>query len=190
MNPPRREPRPVDDWPFDDPPNVPVITTGRVISGDRPILYVCHDVGDGGWQFHTGEAVTEADAKFVPLRSVVNGDGSIRQLADLPPGGLPPGPARRRSGGDGAGRPRGEGPPSGRCWGTRCPSSSSPDDIGPEAAIREASRTNDMASIADWVILPTFAVVVIFGTAAGVVLGWTYSAVRRKLSGRRRIGRS
>ena len=82
----RRKARPEAEWPFDDPPNVAAVTTGQIVSGNQPILYVSHDEEDGGWQFHTGWPVTEAEARVVSLRSLVNGDSSLKQLADLPLG--------------------------------------------------------------------------------------------------------
>ena len=43
------------DWPFSDPPNVAVFTTGQVVRGERAVLYVSHDADDGAWQFLTGD---------------------------------------------------------------------------------------------------------------------------------------
>ena len=45
-----------DDWPFDDPPNVAVVTTRDVTEDKVPILFVSHDRDDGAWQFLTGRA--------------------------------------------------------------------------------------------------------------------------------------
>jgi hypothetical protein len=71
-----------EDWPFLDPQNVAVFTTGKVVSENHPILYVCHD-DDGAWQFHTGSDVHEKDAKIVALSEIVRRDRSILDLADL-----------------------------------------------------------------------------------------------------------
>lgn len=81
-----RKPRPQVEWPFDDPPNVAVITTRQILSKDAPILFVSHDEEDGGWQFHTDENVSESDARIVSLHFVVSRDSSLKQLADLPLG--------------------------------------------------------------------------------------------------------
>ena len=75
-----------EEWTFLDPQNVAVFTTGKVISENYPILYVCHDNDDGVWQFHTGIDINEEDAKIVALSEIVRRDRSILDLADLPMG--------------------------------------------------------------------------------------------------------
>jgi hypothetical protein len=75
-----------EDWKFLDPQNVAVFTTKAVLSATHPILYVCHDNDDGGWQFHTGMDANEEDAKIVALSEIVKQDPSIADLADLPMG--------------------------------------------------------------------------------------------------------
>jgi hypothetical protein len=74
------------DWPFDDPPNVAVITTLEIMERRAPILLVSHDEEDGGWQFLPGGPVSVDDGRAVALRSILQLDRSIAQLADLPPG--------------------------------------------------------------------------------------------------------
>ncbi|MDX2242873.1 MAG: hypothetical protein NW224_19515 [Leptolyngbyaceae cyanobacterium bins.302] len=73
------------DWLFDDPPNVAVLTTDRILRGE-PILYASHDEEDGAWQFHTGKPIDESNAKVVALKRIVELDRSVMQLADLPLG--------------------------------------------------------------------------------------------------------
>jgi len=75
----------MSNWLFDDPPNVAVLTTYHILEGS-PILYISHDEDDGGWQFHTGKIVSEADAKVVSLKRIVHLDSSVIELADLPLG--------------------------------------------------------------------------------------------------------
>ena len=75
-----------ENWPFDDPPNVAVITTHRIIRGGYPILYVAHDDEDGDWQFLDGLDFTVDDGSVVSLRSIVNRDQTVLELADLPYG--------------------------------------------------------------------------------------------------------
>lgn len=75
----------MNDWLFNDPPNLVVITTNKVLQGN-PILYVSHDRDDGGWQFHTGEALNINDAKLVSLQQIIKLDSSVKDLADLPLG--------------------------------------------------------------------------------------------------------
>jgi hypothetical protein len=48
-----------DGWPFDDSPNVAVITTRQVTEDNAPILLVSHDEEDGSWQFLPGEAAVD-----------------------------------------------------------------------------------------------------------------------------------
>jgi hypothetical protein len=75
-----------DDWPFDDPPNVAVVTTRDVTEDKVPILFVSHDRDDGAWQFLTGGPVLEENAQVVALRRIWLLDPSVGQLADLPMG--------------------------------------------------------------------------------------------------------
>jgi hypothetical protein len=75
----------MSDWPFKDPKNTAVFTTGGVINRHQPICRVCHD-DDGAWQFLTGGPVTMTDAKLVSLSEIVATDQSLLELADLPLG--------------------------------------------------------------------------------------------------------
>jgi hypothetical protein len=54
-----------EDWPFDEPQNLAVISTRQVMEGEAPILFVSHDEEDEGWQFLTGGLLIEADARVV-----------------------------------------------------------------------------------------------------------------------------
>lgn len=76
----------IPDWPFEASPNVAVITLRQILEGSAPILHVTHDEEDGGWQFLTGDAPKEADAKVVALSTIVRIDPSVVDLADLPEG--------------------------------------------------------------------------------------------------------
>jgi hypothetical protein len=63
-----------------------VFTLNRIMRGESPILLVCHDEDDGGWQFLDGaEVVIEASA-LVCLHHIVELDPSLLELADLPIG--------------------------------------------------------------------------------------------------------
>jgi hypothetical protein len=73
------------DWPFEDPTKLAVITTRRIVQGERSILLVVHDV-DGDWQFLDGEAADTSSAMVVGLGNIVKRDESLRILADLPCG--------------------------------------------------------------------------------------------------------
>ena len=76
----------MNSWPFSDPENVATFTVKQVVCGKEPILLVCHDAEDGGWQFLTGETVQVADAMLVGLKEIVKMDPSVVELADLPEG--------------------------------------------------------------------------------------------------------
>jgi hypothetical protein len=77
----------MEHWKFIDPPNVAVIANKKALTANGWIAYVIHDSDDGAWQFHSADAeVKESDASVVSLRSVVEIDPSINELADLPLG--------------------------------------------------------------------------------------------------------
>ena len=75
-----------DGWPFVDEPNLACITLRRVLSGDRPILMVAHEPGEGGWQFLDGHAFAEEELAVVGLQQMVECDPSLMVLWDLPIG--------------------------------------------------------------------------------------------------------
>ena len=39
----------IEDWPFDDPQNVAVVTTREITKENAPIPLGSHDEEDGGW---------------------------------------------------------------------------------------------------------------------------------------------
>ncbi len=73
-------------WLFDDPPNVATITVRQILDGTRPVLLVVHDADDSCWQFLTGEPFEVADGMVVGLKTMVEHDPSLAELADLPLG--------------------------------------------------------------------------------------------------------
>jgi len=76
----------MDDWPFADPPDVMSITTRQIVEGGVPILLVCHEADDGSWLFLTGGPFDVTDGMLVTLRSMVERDSSLIELAGLPLG--------------------------------------------------------------------------------------------------------
>jgi hypothetical protein len=72
-------------WPFEDPPNVAVFTTDRIMKREDSIFYVSHDA-DGAWQFHSNSQIKLSNAKIVALHRVYALDDSLRDIADLPLG--------------------------------------------------------------------------------------------------------
>ena len=77
---------PQDQWPFDDPKNVVVITLKSIVKGGKPILHVAHDADDGTWQFLDGSTVSEENASVVSLEEIARIDPTVMELADLPLG--------------------------------------------------------------------------------------------------------
>jgi hypothetical protein len=76
-----------DPWPFDDAEKTAVFTSKRIIEGSDWIYYVTHDADDGAWQFHPYSGLTpEQEAAVVSLKTIVELDGSVCLLADLPCG--------------------------------------------------------------------------------------------------------
>ena len=74
------------DWPFEDPPNMAVITVRQITERSAPILFVSHDADDGGWQFLSGASALEDDARVVAMRTIWMLDPSVAELFDLPLG--------------------------------------------------------------------------------------------------------
>jgi hypothetical protein len=76
------------DWPFEDPPNVAVLSSKEVVDDGKWIHYVYHDEDDGTWQFHSigGAPSLEEDARLVGLNTIFKLDPTIATLADLPLG--------------------------------------------------------------------------------------------------------
>ncbi|TXK73847.1 hypothetical protein [Paenibacillus sp. N3.4] len=76
----------VQIWPFDDPENVAVITTDKIMKQESPVLCVTHDEDDGMWQFLDGGEVSEEDARILSLKQIISIDPSLVKLSDLPLG--------------------------------------------------------------------------------------------------------
>lgn len=76
----------MENWQFDEPENVAVISLRQIVDGSEPILHVTHDSDDGGWQFLGWENAREEDVKIVALRTIVRLDSTVQELADLPLG--------------------------------------------------------------------------------------------------------
>jgi len=76
----------LDNFPFEENPNVAVLTCFCVLHEGKPILYVSHDLEDGMWQFLCGETHTENVGMTVSLLDVYKLDESLAALAKLPLG--------------------------------------------------------------------------------------------------------
>lgn len=76
-----------DNWPFDDPRNVAVITTRRIMSREHAVDHVVHDEDDGAWLFLNWEAGADMkELMLVGLEEVIAIDNSLQQISDLPLG--------------------------------------------------------------------------------------------------------
>jgi hypothetical protein len=75
-------------WLFADPQNVAVITHRRIVKDSHAITYVSHDADDGCWQFlpNLDVGLDSESAMLVSLKSIVEIDSSVQQIASLPPG--------------------------------------------------------------------------------------------------------
>jgi hypothetical protein len=73
---------------FKDSLDTAVFTTKFVTENKADITYVCHDEGDGAWQFFSeDEYVDFAEiARIVSLKEIIDIDNSILDIADLPQG--------------------------------------------------------------------------------------------------------
>jgi hypothetical protein len=75
-------------WAFDAPPDEAAFTVRSIIDGRKPILLVSRDPeeDDGAWSFLTGEPIDMSEALLVALRTVVERDPTVMQVAALQPG--------------------------------------------------------------------------------------------------------
>jgi hypothetical protein len=74
------------NWKFLADPHTLVFTTKRIMSGSERIVYVCHDIEDGAWQFHGLSESELEDCVAVCLQHVLDKEPAISELADLPVG--------------------------------------------------------------------------------------------------------
>jgi hypothetical protein len=83
----QRQPLLTDDqsWPFHEGRNRAVFTTRPVLEEGHPILLVTHDTDDS-WQFLCGTTNRTEDAKIVSLGSILERDGTLAEVANLPEG--------------------------------------------------------------------------------------------------------
>ena len=71
---------------FSEAENTACFTCKQVMHDGADILYVTHDEDDGGWQFLSGDELTEEDAMVVSMRNIVDRDPSVNALHDMPEG--------------------------------------------------------------------------------------------------------
>lgn len=74
------------EWPFDQLPNVAAITTRQVLEDGLPILLVTHYEDDYSWGFLCGTTNATEDGRVIGMRSAVQIDPTLLDVANLPPG--------------------------------------------------------------------------------------------------------
>ncbi len=74
---------PVDNWPFEDHPNVSVVVDREIAEGG-PILLVSREKGEGGWMFlRGGKGSGSSVYTVVSLGSMIRRDPSVAELSKL-----------------------------------------------------------------------------------------------------------
>ena len=72
------------DWA--DPPDPVVITVADVASGAKPVVWVVHEPGHGGWQFYDSFEVGDRRPVVLPKTDLLALDQSLEAIIDLPVG--------------------------------------------------------------------------------------------------------
>ena len=76
----------MNEWPFDQAPNVAAITTRQVIEDGFPILNVVHYADDDSWAFVCGTSNATEDGRIIGMGTALKLDPTLATIADLPPG--------------------------------------------------------------------------------------------------------
>ena len=76
----------MNEWPFDQAPNVAAITTRHVIEAGLPILNVVHYDDDHSWAFTCGTSDATEDGRVIGMGTALKLDPTPATIADLPPG--------------------------------------------------------------------------------------------------------
>jgi hypothetical protein len=76
----------MNEWPFDQAPNVAAITTRQIIEDGLPILAVVHYADDDSWAFVCGTSSTTEDGQVIGMGTALKLDPTLASIADLPPG--------------------------------------------------------------------------------------------------------
>jgi hypothetical protein len=75
----------MENWPFDQAPNVAAVTCQPVLDG-APILLVVHYSDDDSWAFLDGGSFDPDASRLVGMGTIVRLHPSIVEIAALPPG--------------------------------------------------------------------------------------------------------
>ena len=70
---------------FKEKGSIPVFTVKQIYSGEKPILFVSHEI-NGAWHFFSGDKINPEDVMFVTLAEIVEKNTGISELFDLPKG--------------------------------------------------------------------------------------------------------
>lgn len=76
----------IQNWPFDQNPNVAAITTVNVLKKGFPILRVTHYEDDHSWAFVCGKTNNTEDGRVIGMGEGLKLDSTLVEIADLPPG--------------------------------------------------------------------------------------------------------
>lgn len=76
----------MNDWPFDQAPNVASITTRQVLEDGLPILNVVHYDDDHSWAFTCGTTDATEDGRVIGMGTALKLDPTLVTIANLPPG--------------------------------------------------------------------------------------------------------
>jgi hypothetical protein len=74
------------NWPFDQPMDATAVVDLDVMEGRVPVLLVVHYSEDKSWAFLSGGPFDPERAGIASMSEAVALDGSLRMIADLPPG--------------------------------------------------------------------------------------------------------
>lgn len=75
-----------EEWLFDQGPNVAAITSTHITKEGKPILQVTHYGDDDSWGFQPGFEILTEDGQVVAMKTIVDLDPTVQEIADLPPG--------------------------------------------------------------------------------------------------------
>lgn len=76
----------MEEWPFDQAPNVAAITTRQVLEEGFPILCVVHYADDHSWAFCCGTSNASKDGHVIGMGEALKLDSTLIEIANLPPG--------------------------------------------------------------------------------------------------------
>ena len=76
----------MSDWPFDQVESCAAFTNRDIAFDGAPILHICHDLEDHGWQFLGLEDAQQENIVLVCMADIVKLDISVKEVAHIPPG--------------------------------------------------------------------------------------------------------